>query len=144
MPKHRPHTNSTSERKRIAAKANDKISAPDVVHKDAKKIFKRIIDLRAKADWIYEHDIELAGYMANIMLELKREILLLNSAIPEDRTLHIKNINTFTSTLMQYRRTLNLHQARDGSARRTQQRLAQNKETETKIKLTAIEGGLLA
>ena len=135
------------EKTKILRAAGRTIYAPRWLDKQAKAFFREIVKERAVSDWP-EHDLSVAAFLAQAMADLKREEALLAKEridIDMNPSPRLKTIVERTNSIMRYRRTLNLHQAGRGSARRAAERTRRHQVYEAgAAKLKAIDGGLLA
>ena len=140
MVANRTRTNDPAMHKDVAARAHIKINPPKSMSRHAKKHFREIIGRRANLDW-NEHDISTAVVLAEMMALCQQQQVILARELEENpeedpNPQRLKLISESSSKIIQFRRTLNIHQAGGGhQALREAQRREANVKTQNVVRL---------
>ena len=143
---YRSRISSNKEKTKIASHAHDLIEPPDWMGGEATTFFDNVIGRKANVDW-NEHDINVAAQLAT----KEYQYSIVNKRISDSLYSDVGELKTLTqignglgNQIIQYRRTLNIHQTSYGSsAQRAGQRANQAAEMEKKIKLISDKGKFL-
>ena len=148
MTENRKRTTSAESKKAVAKVALDRIKTPAHLSTTAKKHFRQIIARRANIDW-NPHDISCAEILAELMATcieqqaaLAAEIAASENSMPsKDR---LKMINEIQNKIINFRRTLNIHQAGKYQAKNEAKRFENNASTQNVVRLAVKNSDLLA
>ena len=142
MTVNRKRTSSADQHVAVATNAQVQIRPPKRLTRNAKKHFREIIARRANIDW-NPHDISTVVILSRLMDYCDIQQNKLDEEIDIDPNPRQKTVNEVTSKIIQFRRTLNIHQAGDHPARTEAKRFEANAHTQNVVRLAVQNSDLL-
>ena len=148
MTENRKRTSSAESKKAVAKVALDRIKTPPHLSTPAKKHFRQIIARRANIDW-NPHDLSCVEILSELMATCIEQQTLLAAEVQnsEDKIPNkerLRMINEMLGKIINFRRTLNIHQAGKYQAKTEAKRFENNAQTQNVVRLAVKNSDLLA